>query len=91
MSGNTVPEVTIEDGVVVEGALEPVLLVLDRPLPLLNSLAVQVLSSEAGLATELVMSLHRLEFHYNRVRKLSVLTILSPLGSFQIRIIRDSV
>ena len=45
------PEVPIEDGVVVEGPLEPVLLVLNRPLPLLHPLAVKVLPSEAGLAT----------------------------------------
>ena len=58
-SGNTVPEVAVEDGVVVEGPLEPVLLVLNRPFPLLHSFAVKVLSSEAGLATELEVELRR--------------------------------
>lgn len=62
MSGNTVPEVPVEDGVVVEGTLESVLLVLDCPLPLLHSLAVKVLSSKASLSTKLVIDLHRLEF-----------------------------
>ena len=62
MSGNTVPEVPVEDGVVVEGTLESVFLVLDCPLPLLHSLAVKVLSSKASLSTKLVIDLHRLEF-----------------------------
>ena len=86
-SGNTVPEVTVEDGVVVEGPLEPVLLVLNRPFPLLNSFAVKVLPSEAGLATELVIDLHRLEFLLTIVRKFicSYHFILGSLSSLNFK------
>ena len=71
------PEVPIEDCVVVESPLEPVLLVLDRPLPLLYSLAVKILPSETGLATKLLIDLPRLEFHLTRRLTSSVPTILS--------------